>query len=323
MPLNILVDLRTMQIYGRLQGAVPDRLILERSLRELAEEPQWAPDGTRIADFSCGLDDRTEVEPNGWDDTPEDGRSLPFTMSGTICPPNIADGFVLDEDFIDLGTLAAGTVIDVEVSREPGSGVYPWVSLRARTEGGPYDSIYLTYGPAMLDVESGGRQWVIHSEAHYYVAVHDGRLMSHLVYSRLSEVPPGDRCCRGGPDHTYTVVVSSPALAATEPPLVMGYNDAVLEGGIINVHPFAARAGTSYSFRMIADNTERLDPYLIVVNAHTGEVLGYNDDEYYPTNRNSLVRWTATADTNVFLVASYFGAWFFPDSPPAYTVRIQ
>ncbi len=320
LPLNMFVDLRTMQIYGRFPGAMTDMLMVELTLRELADEPQWGPDGTRVANFDCGGDGSTEVEPNGLSDSPEDGSSLPFTMDGTICPPTIADGFLLDEDLIDLGTLAAGTLIDVDVTRDPDSGVYPFASL-LRMTGGSVE--WMTFGPAMLDVESGGRQWVIDAAGHYYAAVSDGRSQSAGVYGEGVDVPPEDGCCYGGPDHTYTVVVSSPELTATEPALVIGDNVAQLDDGDLNVHPFVATAGTSYDFRMIADDNGNLDPYLVVVDAATGNVVGSNDDEAYPDNTNSLVTWTATADTTVYIVASYWGSWFFADSPPGYMIRVQ
>jgi hypothetical protein len=164
---------------------------------------------------------------------------------------------------------------------------------------------------------------VVDTAGHYYAAVTDGRSQSAMVYGEGVDVPPEDGCCYGGPDHTYTVVVSSPALAATEPALALGDTAAILDGGDVNVHPFAATAGTAYQFRMVSGDTARLDPYLVVVNADTGAVIGSNDDEAYPSNINSLVRWTAPADTNVLLVASYWGAWFFADSPPTYTIRVQ
>jgi thiol-disulfide isomerase/thioredoxin len=318
MPLHLFIDLRTMRIYGRFSGAMEDLLLVQYTLEEIAGGGAWGPDWERDYDPDCNPGFGTENEPNQYDGSPEDGTSLAFTMSATQCPPTIADGFLFDEDWIDLGSLTEGTAIDVTVRRDTGSPVYPFVELVRVASGGIE---WMTLGPAEMDVEESGRQWVIDTAGHYYAVVFDGRSQSAAFYGEGAAVPADDACCQGGPDYTYEVTVSEIELAPTAEPLSMGDNPGTLAGGDIGVFPLEATGGTRYQVRLIADDN-RMDPYLILFDPASGDVLGFNDDESYPGNLNSYVSWTAPADMTIYAIACYWGAWL-RGGAPGYTVRLQ
>lgn len=319
-PLNLFIDLRTMQIYGRFSGGMEEMLMIESTLTELATEPGWDEDGNRIVGGTCGSDDLTETEPNGLADTPEDGTSLPFTMTGATCAPSVVDGFVLDEDVIDIGTLAAGTAINVEVNSDAESPYYPFFSLLSVSG---TSVTWQTYGPNMLGVESAARTWVIEETGHYYVAVFDGRVQSSYVYGEGVDVPIDEQCCYGGDDYTYTVTIDEVTLEATEEPLATGDNAGTLDDGQVNVHPLEATSGTSYDIRLISGDTAHYDPYVVLYDPASGDVLAANDDEAYPDNTNSYVSWTAPEDMTVYVISGYWGTWFLPESPPTYTIRVE
>jgi len=210
----------------------------------------------------------------------------------------------------------------VTVTRDAGAPVYPFFQL-LREAGGSIS--WVNYGPAMLDVESASRMWVADEAGHYYVAVVDGRLQAQMVYGEGATIPAGDGCCQGGPEHTYTaeVTAADPTTVTPATTLSMGETRGTLTDGVVNVHPFDATAGT-YNIRYIADDNAHLDPYLVILDGTTGELLGANDDENYSGgNINSLVTLTLAADTTILILTEYWGSWFLPTSPPAYTIRIE
>ncbi len=318
-PLHLLYDLREMRMYGRFAGAVQQNL-LRYPLIEIAEDPQWSSPGRRLVTVDCAPGTGTETEPNAIGESPENGTSLPYALSGVQCPPVAGDGLFIDEDDVDLGTLEAGTAIDVEVTTEAGTGVYPFVLL-ARLSGSSFDLMH--DAPWVMGSGPNGRQFLIDRTARYFLAVIDGRLRSSYYYGADGEVPAADTCCVGGPDHTYDLAVASFTPAVTDEAVVVGTSASfTLDGGDLNIHPLEVTAGTSYAIRMEADAAV-LNPYLAVYDPAGPTVLGANDDEDAAGgNTNSLVRVAAAADGTLWVVAGYTGA-SFRDGAPAYTIRIE
>jgi len=315
-PLHFFLDLVNMRIYGRYTGAT-EMKIPRYVLQDIAAGPEWGPAGERILDFDCAPGTGNEVEPNGLADTPHDGTPLPVTLSGVQCPLQVGDGLFLDEDTIDLGNLTDGTAIQVTMSTTS-ADVYPFFEL-ARVAGTSVDALL---GPFLYDADSARRQWVIHQDGHYYIAGVDGRNQTSAWYTGGS-VPIADQCCDGGPGFTYDLLVEPFTLAATEADLSIGSVTGTMDNGDINVYPFAATSGTSYSFTMTADDTDFLDPYLILYDPATSSVLAHNDDiSTSGGNYNSRILWSATADATVWVVACYWGAWYRLGAP-GYTLLVE
>ena len=313
-PLHMFIDLRGMQIYGRYSGAAPDFIPL--GVEPLTEEVDWGDGGERILDFDCAPGTGTETEPND-ESSPESGTNLPYTLSAVICPGTIADGIMLDRDIIDLGTLSEGTVIDVQMTPTGTSEVYPFVQL-IRRSGDQYRLV--TLGPVVLDAAQSGRQWVIDTAGPYLLMASDGREWASSIYGD-SPIPADDACCVGGPDYTYDLTVETFTLEPTETAPTTGDTDGAFADGNLKVYPLAVTDGTTYAIRLIADDSQ-LDPYLTLYDPDAGTVLAFNDDEDYAGgNINSYVSFTATSDTTIYIVASYWGIWF--RDTPSFTLRIE
>lgn len=319
-PLHLFYDMRGMRMYGHFAGATQTNL-LRYPLLEIAEDPQWSSPGERIVTTDCAPGTGTETEPNSIGESPEDGTSLPYSLSGVQCPPVVGDGLFLDEDDIDLGTLEPGTVVDAEITTDTGSGVYPFVLL-VRLTGAELDLMH--DAPWVMSEAPNGRQFLIDRRGHYYLVVLDGRFRSTSYYGADVEVPPADTCCVGSATHTYDLSITPFTLAATDGPVAVGTSaPQTLDGGDLNVHVLDVTAGTSYAIRMEAADPDVLNPYLAVYDPAGPSVLGANDDEDLAGgNTNSLVRVTAAADGALWVVAGYTGA-SFRDGPPTYTIRIE
>ena len=313
-PLHMFIDLRTMQIYGRYSGAAPDFIPL--GVEPLTEVVEWGDDGERILDFDCAPGTGTETEPND-ENTPESGTSLPYTLSAVICPGTIADGIMLDRDIIDLGTLSAGDVIDVQMTPTGTSEVYPFMKLIRRS-----DEQYrlVTLGPVILDAAQAGRQWVIDQAGSYMLMASDGREWASAIHGD-SPIPADDACCVGGAEYTYDLTVEAFALVPTETALTTGDTAGGFSDGNLMVYPFTVTNETTYQIRLIADD-DQLDPYLSLYDPDTSSVLAFNDDEDYAGgNINSYVSYTATSDTTIYVVASYWGIWF--KDTPSFTLSVE
>ena len=319
-PFHLFIDLRNMRMMGRL-GGMGEAKVLRAGLDELVAGPVWGPTGQRQVSFDCAPGTGTEAEPNGFADTPETAAALPFTLSGALCPPALAEGLMIDEDVIDLGNIAAGTVLDVTMRPTGNTDVIPFfVALRLNSLG--TQLLWEQYGPGLMVSSERRHLWVVEESGKHMIAAYDGRLVSGLYYGQNSLPPPNHSCCEGGPDYTYELEVQEATLAATEPALTLGATlSEQLSADGPRVYPFAASAGTSYTFRMSSSNYERVDPYLLLYDPLTETVLDYNDDAG-SEDRDAEITWTAPADQEVLLVASYFWA-FFRTSPPPYGLSVQ
>jgi thiol-disulfide isomerase/thioredoxin len=318
-PLNMFFDLRDMRMYGHFAGAVASKL-LRYPLTELATDPQWSSPGVRRVTLDCAPGTGTETEPNTIGETPEPGTTMPYALSGVLCPPVVGDGLFIDEDDVDLGTLDPGTVLDVEVTPSDGSDVYPF-ALLAHWTGSTID--WTHDAPYVMGTGPNGRQFVIDRRARYYLAVFDGRARSTSYYG-LDPVPAADECCDGGPAYTYDLAVDRFTLAPTDDVVTVGTSAAfTLDGGDLNVHPFDVVAGTVYQVRLEAADAAVLDPYLVVWDPAASTVLGYNDDEDTAgRNYNSLLSVPATGTATVWVIAGYKAA-NFRSGAPSYTIRIE
>jgi peroxiredoxin len=318
-PLNLVYDLRNMRLYGRASGAL-DRKLLDYAIREIVTDPRWTPAFARDLSFNCAPGTGTETEPNSLGETPENGTTLPFALSGVQCPPTLGDGLLLDEDTVDLGTLAPGATVDASVAAGTDSSVYP-LMLLATFNGTNVDVV--GYGPcSMTSATPSHRQWVIDTPGHYYLAVFDGRAQS-ITYYGGGAVPLRDSCCDGGPGFTYDLSISPYTLATTDAAVTTGTSIAFsLDTGDLNVHPFDVTADTTYAIRMISSNTALMNPYLTVWDPATSTVVAFNDDESFAGgNYNSVVTITPTTTGTLWLVAGYSGLWFSGTS--TYTFQID
>ncbi len=321
-PLHVFIDLRSMRLYGRYSGSMSGAVkIVRYACEEIATDPRWVTDGVRDIDFDCAPGTGTENEPNSLADIPEVGTPLPFGMDAVFCPPAVADGVIADEDVIDLGTLTAGTVIDVTMDAISTGDVYPSFQAVMLDSAGTTIT-WSTIGPVRVDGGTARRQWVIDTTGHYLIAGIDGRMMSGFHYG--DAVPPGaDACCEGGPDFAYSVDVTSTTLAANETAPVIGTPSAGAFAlpGDLRVYPLDVTTGTHYSVTMTAGTYDNLDPYLVVVNAGDGSIIGFNDDiNYSGGNYNSNVAWTSTFDGQVLIAASY---WFVAfNGTPSFTLSV-
>ncbi len=321
-PAHLFFDIRNMKIYGRASGLMETKM-LGYALEDLAAGPSWGDNGMRSISFDCTPGVGTEQEPNGLSATPEDASSMPFELDGTICPPAIEEGLLLDEDIFDLGTLSAGQVVGVTMSPINDSPVYPFFQLlRLNSTGSQLE--WQQYGPSDLSATPATRQWVIDASGHYLLAAFDGRLMSGAHYG--DSLPPvAHSCCEGGPDYRYDMAIQSVQLdSASETALTVGEaHSARMHPSDLAVYPVTVVSGQSYTFTLTASSISTLDPYLILMNASDGAVIDANDDEDWENqNYNSKITWTSTLDGEVWLVASYFQA-IFRTSNPAYTIKAQ
>jgi len=317
-PLNMFFDLRNMRLYGRFAGGT-DAKLPRYFLTEIATAPQWTDTFARDFNFDCAPGTGTETEPNSLGETPEDGTTLPFELSGVQCPPAVGDGMLIDEDDIDLGTLAVGTVIDATVTAGTGSNVYPAVTM-GRVVGTSFDG---RDGPVMMGTAANGRQWVIDTAGHYYLSIADGRLGSLGFYGDATP-PVADQCCEGGPEYTYSVNVAPFTLAPTDAAVTSGTSPSfTLDDGDLNVHPLDVTTGTPVTVRLISPDTDIMDPYLVLWDPATSTVLGFNDDEDLAGgNYNSLLTLTPATTGTIWVVAGYYVA-FFRGGPPSYTIQID
>lgn len=321
-PFHMYLDMETMQIYGRFTGA-SDLKTVRIALDELALGAMWDTDGvTRSPNFDCAPGTGNEIEPNDMDN-PEPVTTLPHTLTGVICAPTIIEGLQVDQDVLDLGTLTAGTYLDVVASAGVGSDIYPNFTLMRLNEAGTSLDFY-AYAPSKMSTDEVGRQYYIDTEGQYLLAVGDGRRLAGYHYN-VGDAGM-DACCNGGPDSTYEVTVGTTTLAATETALVK--DTPVLhriDPRNLKVYPFDGTSGELYSFRMAASDATRLDPYLTLVDAASGDVLDFNDDiggsgdDY---NSNARIMWTAPADMTVWLVAGYWGAFFDDSTGPRYEMLV-
>jgi hypothetical protein len=318
-PLNLFFDLRNMRMYGHFAGAVQAKL-LRYPLTEIANDPQWSSPGVRTITLDCAPGTGTETEPNAIGESPELGTTMPYALSGVLCPPVVGDGLFIDEDDVDLGTLEVGTILSARVTAGTGSDVFPFVLL-AHTASG---SIDWTHGaPIVMSTATNGRQFVIDRRARYYLAVYDGRSQSPNYYGE-DPVPDAEQCCDGGPAYTYDLAVDRFTLAPTDDAVTLGTSAPfALDGGDLNVHPFDVVEGTVYQVRLEAADPAVLDPYLVVWDPARSMVLGYNDDEDTAGgNYNSLLSVPAPGTTTVWIIAGYKGA-IYRGSAPTYTIRIE
>jgi hypothetical protein len=144
--------------------------------------------------------------------------------------------------------------------------------------------------------------------------------MSGFHYASTTPPDP-DACCEGGADYTYQLNVDTFTLAATDGALTPGTNatGAFTPPGDLVVYSMDVTNGGAYSVTMNATISDNLDPYLVVVDAATGDVIGFNDDiNYAGGNYNSRVSWTAAADGSVLVAASYWIVAF--NGTPGFTM---
>lgn len=319
-PGHIFFDLRNMRIYGRAAGLM-DMKMLRYTLRDLVAGPDWGPNGEREISFDCGDGSGNEAEPNGLGDNPVDGSSLPSDLSGTFCPPTIAEGLAVDEDVIDLGTLNAGDVIDLQMSSGDNSPAFPFFVLERLDITGTALQSYV-YGPSKLSAGTAGRQIVIDTTGHYVAAGLEGRLMASSHYGQ-STPPDNVSCCEGGPEYRYNFNISSYALAATETALEIGTEiSSRIDLTETKVFPVTVTQGQRYVFTHKAVVADTMDPYLVLYDPGTSSVLGFNDDTAGGDNPdyNSTITWTADADKTVWLVAQYWQA-LFGSNGPAFKIK--
>ena len=318
-PMHLFYDLRNMRMYGRFAGAV-DMNLLRGPLVEIAENPQWESEGVRRVTLDCAPGTGSETEPNDFGGRPERGLTLPYSLSGVVCPSTVADELFLERDLVDLGNLDVGDAVQADITVGSGSGLVPYVLL-ARVSTGSL--VFPQHAPAIIDAESNGRQWFIDRPAHYFLAVIDGRFQSSLYYGPDLPVPVADACCLGGPDAAYDLSVSTPTLAPTGDPVVVGTNGPfALEDGNLDIHPFEGVAASSYTFRMQAD-PDVLNPYLFVYDPSRGTLLGSNDDvDADAGNLDSLVTATVLRNGTYWIVAGFTSA-SFRLGPPQYTLTID
>ncbi len=316
-PLHLFVDAREMRLYGRFAGAVEMKMP-RYALQEIAAAPSWSSPGVRSFSFDCAPGTGTETEPNDGTAGREDGTGFattPYTLTGVFCPPTVGDGLLLDVDVVNLGTLTAGTAVDVSMTTS-GTSTYPFFNLTPATSAGGY----ATYGPSAMSTAEARRQWVILWTGQHLLVGLDGRQFSSFYYGDAT-VPLGDQCCEGGPGYDYELTVSPFTLAPTDGAVAVGTPVTnTFEDGSLDVFSLDVTSGTAYAVRMIATNTDRLDPYLVIYNPTGPAVLGSNDDEA-SGNYNSLVRFTAAADGTVYVVAGYYAASFIV--PPEYTITVE
>jgi thiol-disulfide isomerase/thioredoxin len=318
-PLHFFMDLREMRLYGRFAGGTEMKMP-RYILTEIATEPHWSAPGERDFNFDCAPGTGTENEPNDQASNAVNGTSLPFEMSGVSCPPTVGDGLLLDADMVNLGTLTAGTVIDVGVAAGADAPTYPFMQLVPATSSMGYP----TMGPSFMGAASVGRQWVILAAGQYFLAVVDGRQMSSFYYGTATP-PVDDQCCEGGPEYTYDLSIDRFTLAVTDGAVAVGTPaSGAFSSGDLDVRSLDVTAGTSYTVRMNATDTAALDSYLVVYNPDTSTVLGSNDDDPAgPSgNLNSVVTFTASAAGTVYVVAGYYAASFRAGGP-AYTITVN
>ncbi|MFH1811462.1 MAG: hypothetical protein ABIJ09_22160 [Pseudomonadota bacterium] len=319
-PMHVFVDLRTMRITGRFTGVGHPKL-LQIALTELVEGPHYGPDFSREPDFDCAPGVGTEHEPNT-SLTPEDGTTQPFALSGTLCPPLVAEGMLLDEDVVDLGQLSAGAVVDVQMESGTGSPAYPFFQvLRLNSTG--TQATWTQMGPARLSAGRIRRQFIAEEAGRHVVVAVEGHAMAGLFYGD-SQPPPAHSCCEGGDAYTYDLSVSSTAIAAGEPALAVDQTrgDAI-DPESLRVYPLALTTGQRVAIGMTSGNASELDPYLVLLDSQNGQVLAFNDDKDYDNqNYNSEIVWTATADQTVWVVASYFSA-LFRATAPSYSIQVS
>ncbi|MBN2359779.1 MAG: redoxin domain-containing protein [Deltaproteobacteria bacterium] len=315
LPFHLFVDLRDMRLYGRLVGGISPKLI-RVALDDLAAHPSHDSDGVRTIDFDC-VPGSGDQEPNDFDHA-IDGSPLPFDLSGVLCPPAIQNDILIDEDVIDLGTLQAGAVIDVLMSRSTESHTYPiFILMRAGGSG------WYQWGPGLLDAQQAGRQWVIDTTGHYLLSVFDGRVASGWYYGNIGSPTADQQCCEGGADHTYQLAISSFELAANESPLVVGQpRTGPLDTRDLRVFPFAASASVSHTFEL-SDSSDYLDPYLLLYDPVAHTVIDYNDDiDTANGNSNARLTWAPTVDQTVWVVVSYFSL-YVRTTVPSYTLTVN
>lgn len=315
LPFHLFVDLRDMRLFGRYtSGAVPK--LLRFPLEELAAGPNYGANGARIIDFDCAPGSG-DAEPNDYA-TPISGSARPFNLSGVLCPPTIEDDLETDEDVIDLGTLQAGTVIDVAMSRPTGSPTYP-IFMLLRDDG----SNWYQWGPGLLDTDQAGRQWVIDTTGRYVLSAFEGRIASGWYYGEISSPTADQECCEGGPEYTYSLAIGSFDLAATEAPLVVGQTrTGDVDTRNLQVFPFDASATVSHTFTLETDSAF-LDPYLVLYDPVGHAVLAFDDDiDNTASNYNARVTWTPTASQTVWVVVSYVNLWVRVTTP-GYRLTVQ
>lgn len=319
-PLHVFVDMENMRLYGRYSGSMGGTTkIVRYACEEMAAGPKWESEGVRLIDFDCASGTGTETEPNTIMDGAEDGSTLPYTLNGVFCPPTVGDGVLMDEDDIDLGTLTAGTVINVSMEATGSSSVYPaFELLRLNATGTAID--WSTIGPVRVDGGQAQRQWVIDTAGHYVVAGLDGRLLSSFHYGDTT-APDADACCEGGPDFTYQASITTHTLEANESAVSVGSTTgSFATPGDLRVFPLAATDGTNYTVSMVSDSWDNLDPYLVVVNSD-GTIIGANDDRNYAGgDYDSEVSWTQTGDGEVLIAASYWVITF--NGTPGFTLSV-
>jgi thiol-disulfide isomerase/thioredoxin len=305
-PMNLFVDASNMRLTGRIEGGAPEKL-LRLGLDELATGIAWPESGERPVSFDCAPDTGSEVEPNGLSETPADASSLPYTLSGTICPPFIAEDLKVDEDVADLGVLTAGTAITVSMERLGTSKNYPFFVLARLDEA--QQLAWQHYSTVHVDGSAAMRQFVVPATGHYYAAAEDGRMSAWLYYGTTA-IPYADDCCEGGTDYTYSMTIDTHTLAATEPAVSVGTDrlDTVSDE-LLRVYPIAMTAAVSYTIGMQAVDSDQLDPTLLLVDPATGAVVAQNDDVDAANRKyNAQIVWTPAADITLWIVADYVSA---------------
>jgi hypothetical protein len=321
-PMHLFLDLTTMRIMGKIGGYAGMKLV-RYAMAELAAGPTWGPNGERAVSFDCAPGAGTETEPNGMGEDYEDGSTPPFSLSGTLCPPVVAEDIFLDTDVVDLGNLQAGDLIQAVVTPGAGSPVYPFVAAYRLNAAGTGVAWY-QYGTVRMAGSPLTRQLVVDTAGRYLLSVGDGRMQSHGYYGENGTVPDADGCCDGGAEFTYSLALSSEALAATEPALVLNASTpGTVTGSQVKVYPVDLVQGTSYRAGMQADSAAVLDPYIVVYDPASHQVLGANDDiNGEGGDYNARVTFVPTATGTVWVVASYFVA-YMRSGNPGYRVYVD
>lgn len=310
LPINLFIDLRSMRLSGRMEGP-PTAKLIRGALEELVAGVTWSEDGGRIFDPDCAPGSGTEVEPNGFEDPPT-AASVPATVSGTICPPMIAEGLMYDEDYFNLGELEAGTTLVTTMTATGSGPLWPNIALL-----GLDASETLFYGHSSITRMTGGtltQQWIIPDTARYLVGAMDAREQCWGYYPSYI-VPDEHACCEGGPTFEYSLQIDTFTLAATEPELEVGAErHEALGVDALKVYPLAAVNGNEYTITLRADDASALTVSEALYDSVTGTLLDYSD--------TGTMHWTAESNNELWVVVSYVWAAFKPD-PPLFRLLVE
>lgn len=323
-PMHLFIDLRTMRYYARSAG-LADNKMLSLALRELADAPAWDNDFQRTVDFDCNDGFGSETEPNGFDGTLEVAATLPFDLSGTICPPSVFESIMVDFDVVNIGAFSKGDVVQVAMSPGVDSDLLPYFMIVRLNGDNPEWS---QPGPGMMSSGTVSRTWLIDTDGTYAVAATDASYISSSYYYG-STMPASAGCCNGGPSYTYELATSSQPIEAGPTALATpALNETTtanltMSDSQMVVVPVDVINNQRYQFDMVSPNLNVLDPYLILYDPTDGSVIGKNDDvDANNEDYNSQIVWRPHATKTVWLVASYYMA-FFRSGEPSFTMKAK